>query len=211
MKNRKQFKVVMLPTEKDSYIHKNESEVFLLPNKVYYTTDSKPQHLYIISDEEIEEGDWCFDLEVNRIFKAEWGNPHNSKKIVATTDKSLQNINGNVNEENERDETGLLLTQTLPQIPESFVLAYIKAYNEDNPITEVDLETICEYGDNCPSKGAYDKQHLCKISIKTRPDNTVIVHQSKMYSREEVEKLLRIAFNDSCKYSDFNDFKEQNL
>lgn len=28
-------------------------------------------------------------------------------------------------------------------------------------------ETYCNYGDDCPSKGAYDKQHLCDIRIKT--------------------------------------------
>jgi len=30
--------------------------------------------------------------------------------------------------------------------------------------------------------------------IKTRPDNTVIVHESKMYSKKEVEKLCEKAF-----------------
>jgi hypothetical protein len=29
------------------------------------------------------------------------------------------------------------------------------------------VETYCEYSDDCPSKGAYDKQHLCKVVLKT--------------------------------------------
>jgi hypothetical protein len=28
-------------------------------------------------------------------------------------------------------------------------------------------ETYCSYGDDCPSKGAYDKQHLCNVKLKT--------------------------------------------
>ena len=28
-------------------------------------------------------------------------------------------------------------------------------------------ETYCNYGDECPSKGAYDKQHLCDVRLKT--------------------------------------------
>ena len=28
------------------------------------------------------------------------------------------------------------------------------------------VETICAYGDDCPSKGAYDKQHLCNVQPK---------------------------------------------
>lgn len=31
---------------------------------------------------------------------------------------------------------------------------------------ELWVETDCEYGDNCPSMGAYEKQHLCKIIPK---------------------------------------------
>jgi hypothetical protein len=31
---------------------------------------------------------------------------------------------------------------------------------------KVELEMECAYGDNCPSKGAYLKQHLCKIQPK---------------------------------------------
>lgn len=35
-----------------------------------------------------------------------------------------------------------------------------------------------------------------KYKIKTRPDNTVIVYQSKTYSRDEMEKAYREGFKD---------------
>lgn len=37
---------------------------------------------------------------------------------------------------------------------------------------ELYVEVDCEYGDNCPSKGAYDKQYLCKI-IPRITDNKI--------------------------------------
>jgi len=55
---KKKCKVVMSPTKKDSYLHKNvNNEIELLSNKVYWTLNSNPQHLHLISDDEIKEGD----------------------------------------------------------------------------------------------------------------------------------------------------------
>ncbi len=68
----------------------------------------------------------------------------------------------------------------IPQIPESFIQAYIKSYNEGKPITEVDLE-MEEFTDG---NGMFRSKRL--FQPRTRPDNTVIIHQSKMYTREEV-------------------------
>lgn len=104
----------------------------------------------------------------------------NCKKIVATTDKSI-------------GYTDHLISPVpnfcdYPQLPESFIQAYIKAYNEGKPITEVDLEMEEYINSAFEYKGKDDG-----LYIKTRPDNTVIVHQSKMYSREEVEELCNSA------------------
>lgn len=145
-------------------------------------------HLYLISDEEIKDkkiyNKHCL------FFGWQGGKDYNDKspclagkdigsirtlgkyyEILATTDKSLN----------------------LPQIPQSFIKQYIEA---DGKIDEVDIEITCLYGDNCPSKGAYDKQHLCKIGIKVDSNNCVIIHTVKdSWSREEVEKLLLLAFN----------------
>jgi hypothetical protein len=68
------------------------------------------QHIYITNDEEIKEGDWLFSSKTNNIFKAdsiEYLESHNmiedfdksfyinskySKKIILTTDKSLDGV-----------------------------------------------------------------------------------------------------------------------
>lgn len=205
---KKTFKVVMLPTEKASHIHfvtpkdnigdnyekVNGKLVPLKTNKLLYTDNTTeygfpPQHLYIISDDEIKEGDWVYDSSslpqdapIKRIRIIDdthytlYGDTSRNlkchyKKIVATTD-SLH----------------VFRYDYLPQLPASFIQAYIKAYNEGNPITEVDLEIELHKWVN----STYPVGHRPTYQIKTRPDNTVIVHQSKMYSRDEVIKLLEL-------------------
>lgn len=84
--------------------------------------DATYQHLYITSDEEIKEGDWCYKQDVQgKVFK--WVSTSNTwykdaKKIIASTDKSLG----------------------LPSPSDGFVVKFITRYNDGNPITEVMVE-----------------------------------------------------------------------
>jgi hypothetical protein len=51
-----------------------------------------PYNIFITSDEEIEEGNWRFDLKDNDFYKttiSELGEIHNCKKIILTTDLDL--------------------------------------------------------------------------------------------------------------------------
>ncbi len=140
------------------------------------------KHLYIISDDEIKEGDWMYNTHHNIISKGPGGGNHYDKKIVATTDESIGYTDHRISPVPNFCD--------YPQLPESFIQAYIKAYNEGKSITEVDLEmdkTFHGYFD----EGGEDWRYS---AVKTRPDNTVIVHQSKMYSKKEVEKLCEKAF-----------------
>lgn len=126
----------------------------------------KPQHLYFTSDDEIKEGDWYYNESVNNIFRAELKShstpPKN--KIIASTDPNI---------------TPDFL------IPESFIKVYVDSYNSSNPITEVNLElSWFNYGVVDGGEDNYD------LIVKTRPDNTVIVHSTKTYSRDEVVNLI---------------------
>lgn len=100
-----------------------------------------------------------------------------AKKIVATSDCNI-----NESKTKEKDITYAML----PQFPESFINAFIKDYNSKNIITEVDLEMVDEF-EGYESNFTMPK----KLSIKTRPDNTVICHTSKMYSRDEIINFLK--------------------
>lgn len=190
---KKTFPIVMLPTEKASSIHLNPKKLVKWHMDITPTNkDCVNQHLYIISDDEIKEGDWYIDdtLQLRKAIMSDkdWQNSGKPayticKKIVATTDKSL----GKEGYTGIREDMAFF---PLPQLRESFIQSYIKAYNEGKPITEVDLEMeeiIYPFAQIRP-----EVKPIRYYQIKTRPDNTVIYHQSKMYSRDEVEKLLSL-------------------
>lgn len=220
---KKTFQIIMLPAEKAPRTYMGEG--FLLETfrdhathriikevlTTYYENigPHKAQYLYILSEDEIKEDDWC--ISGKEVFQCKT-NEHKGifKKIVATTDKSLTaginncdgclankpiDNNGNHRMGNEDKYPDYMSCQkskyiiNLPQLPESFIQAYIKAYNEGKPITEVDLEMEKVFGVLTPD---------FTDEIKTRSDNTVIVHQSKMYSRDEVISLLNKCWYDSA-------------
>ena len=136
-----------------------------------------PYHLYILSDEEIKEGDWYVWLGNKQICQAigyretdMYGlNAHvkanDVVKIIATTELLQMKPDTVVTE------------QYVPQIPESFLPIYVKAYNEGNPITEVELE--------CKGTMSWD--------IKLTDNNEVVIHlpEEKMYSRDEVKAFAK--------------------
>jgi hypothetical protein len=94
--------VHVLPTDKPSrlYIGDNQNFVFgftqtsIQSRNDYFTN----QHIYITSDEEIKEGDWCLDFMNDKIYVATKVVLHNLKsleyeeylkKIILTTDQDL--------------------------------------------------------------------------------------------------------------------------
>ena len=93
----------LLPTEKSSrlgYLTKKGKEVFkdlrLFDKPMPNILDSENQHIYITSDEEIKEGDWCYDKLLNFIFKTDnytnfnyVNQSDNVFKIILTTDQDL--------------------------------------------------------------------------------------------------------------------------
>jgi len=177
---KKKFKVVMLPTEKaEGCIIKTSDNVLVYQKNPYLVDGEKLQHLYIISDDEIK-CDWYIDNRVidtpivsntpmhkDKIFAC--------KKIVSTTDKGLVWKNSFVD--------GKQINKiVLSQIPESLIQAYIEAYNNGKPITEVDLEMMDipiehsnrTFGDKESLDPNGERSFYIGSAIKTRPDNTVI-------------------------------------
>jgi hypothetical protein len=184
----KTVKVVMLPTEKASNISLINSKKLLeynsYPDVGSYTRNRQAQHLYFLSDDEIKEGDWAIHPSKG-IYQAirELDELSGSKKIIATTDKSLKIVIGDSGWKSADDGGWNEYKpeyKLLPQMPESFIQAYIKAYNEGKPITEVALEM----------EWYQPNQDQNYYRLKLRPDNTVTIHQAKMYTRGEVIKLI---------------------
>ena len=151
----KKAEVVMLP-------HNNIDTLLTL----YKTASGKPlhlstnldiishhtnQHLYIISDDEIKEGDW-FINDLNQIKKCtsrdtegyidfEGGfntKPSSCKKIIATTDTTLKiTISPYLFPEGGACQSRDFL---LPQPSQQFIEKYIEEYNKGNIITDVLVE-----------------------------------------------------------------------
>jgi hypothetical protein len=94
----------VLPTDKPSriYLIKSNNKLGITSNNPEFTENfgsgTQNQHIYITSDEEIKEGDWCLDLMNNKIYVAKKVVVHNLKsleyeeylkKIILTTDLDL--------------------------------------------------------------------------------------------------------------------------
>lgn len=182
--------VVMLTTDKTTNIYKfKETNKLIISNHPNQKDEAIPQHLYFLSNEEIKEGDWCYHPEVSQEYSIvtkegtktglhptqgvfRWKSTTNpwykkAKKIIATTDLSL-NIN------NYSDVDRLIdFEYNLPQPSQSFIQAFIKAYNEGKPITKVLVE--------CWAHTEED------IQLKVNLSNEVTIKKVKnSYTREEV-------------------------
>jgi hypothetical protein len=154
-------------------------------------------HLHIISDEHINNNDWCYsevDKCVYQENNSERANACNYIwKVLAATDTLLivpvPYITGRVGIDN-----------VLPQIPESFLLLYIQEYNKGNIITNVTVE----YEDVCCDirvNGGLHSPDCCHnsiIQLKVNPkDNTINIKlPKKNYTREEYINNMYLLLED---------------
>lgn len=173
----KNHQVVILPTETKSKLYQ------LLTDKKLYIGDNIPQsdsqrpnqHLYILSDEEIKEGDWyigerntgpqllqCKEIKEGMVIPTESSKyPYNigeCKKVIATTDSSLtqlvQTLHGKA-----------FVSKELPRPSDAFVQKLVEECNKGNVITEV----LVEY------EGIEWLDRPLEYFIKTAPDNTITI------------------------------------
>jgi hypothetical protein len=165
--------VVMLPTDKKQSIiiqkritnklKTSFSNIYQLRNNV---------ELYILSTEEIKEGDWVYENNLNqetKIYQIEkrdnrlmffrfrsvpiWlhKNQHNCKKIIATTDSSLTNVKiiGKIPAASQFTLQCIIDSKKiLLQIPQQFIEYFISEYNKGNVISKVLVEVELYHGIN---------------------------------------------------------------
>lgn len=180
--------VVMLPTEKASHIYLN-----IKTNSLGYVSGKYPedleqfpqkdivtqnQHLYFLSDDEIEGGDYALSIsnkEVFKVTKVEKGvgtfnniycnnvcyylSSNDIKKIIATTDESLLFTNSIPH---PRGGNSKQLVATLPKPSNEF----LKKFCEVGGIWKV----LVEYESRIfiPDGTLYD--------LKVAPDNTITIY-----------------------------------
>ncbi len=154
------------------------------------------KHLYFLSDKEIKEGDFvlvgyrivqavlnCGTIGYNSFDGVAFLYFRGHKKIIATSDKSLK----------------------LPQPSQSFIEAYVKAYNEGKPIEWVDVE--CEldlqimenlaikYVDKLPYDDFKNEVNNTAWKLKVDKNNTITIRKIKdSWSRDDIDILINKLF-----------------
>ncbi|MCK9415575.1 hypothetical protein M0Q97_02820 [Candidatus Dojkabacteria bacterium] len=160
------------------------------------------QELYFLSNEKIKEGDWCIRINpdssiIGLPFKADHiivlSQSHKGyKKIIATTDTSLTIIDY------------VDCEYPLPQPSKEFIQAYIKAYNEGNPITKVlveyeEVQTACFH--NIPTQDINQLEDCWELVPKVNSSNEITIKKIKnSYTREEYSKGLKDAIERAIQY-----------
>lgn len=205
---RKTVKVIMLPAKDECNIGLNTDNELIYSDQKETTFHSnvRTQHLCLTSDEEIKEGDHYY-LETtgkgspSGIYKSKTilrsklnTAAANCSKIIATTDKSLAFKTTEKFKRAFDGETNGLQCY-LPQIPQSFIEAYVKAQGKIEEV-EVEYKNIQDCTVYTKLHGGQDHSYCThcfnKPIIRTKEDNTVIIHliEEKMYTRVEVHMLL---------------------
>jgi hypothetical protein len=134
-----------------------------------------PQHLYIISDHEIKEGDWY--IYANEVFKSTGNSLLSSsqcKKIIATTDKSLriQNIMMSMS------------SLYLPQPSQAFIKKYCKSGGIDEVLVEYEcLQSagmkIVDFSKTPPIDIIDYPCECIEWKLKVDSHNTITIHPIK--------------------------------
>lgn len=145
----------------------------------------KCQHLYILSNESIKEGDWYIDDANNVRLSVTsdedyWSKRPEYKKVISITDTSLN----------------------LPQPSQAFIQKYVERYNADDPITYVMVEyqypEMIKISSHLLLTGSdEEKQEMeAQLNLKVNPkDNIITIRSVKdTWNKEEVIKILKDSF-----------------
>lgn len=207
---KKPAKIVLLATQ-------NKSNICLLKsNKLNYgaefisSSNTTAQHLYILSDDEIKEGDWVLYgedsiMQVKSSYDNDvtgddiWlGDSLNGlatqknfcKKVITTTDKLLKS-------------DWVYKNNIIPQIPQSFIEYFITEYNKGNIITDVMVEYEYSNRLNGDGESIGFKVHE-PVKLKLNPDNTINISTAKNHIINDFTKELKKEFSDvNLDYLDF--------
>lgn len=185
-------------------------------------------NIYIISDDEIKEGDWHLNADKNvvtnttryTLYKAtkikldfikklqEKNSDCKFYKIIATTDTSLTI---------KHKYSPYLRDWNLPQPSQQFIEKYIESYNKGNIITDVlvEYELYNTKPNSAPIYGKFEEK------LKVNPkDNTITIKKLKdSWNREEIIEQMWSAYkaantvfeDESALRVEFNNWIGKNL
>ena len=231
----KRAQVIMLPTKDNhSQLEIDDLSINKLSWELKQYCHKHPQHLYIISDDEIKEGDWHLNADKNvvtnttryTLYKAtkikldfikklqEKNSDCKFYKIIATTDTSLTI---------KHKYSPYLRDWNLPQPSQQFIEKYIEEYNNGDIITDVlveyesKFETIQEGLPGFPEDNISWWNNKIKVNSK---DNTIVIKKLKdSWNRGEVIEQMWSAYkaantvfeDESALRIEFDNWINQNL
>jgi hypothetical protein len=230
---KKKCKVLMLPTDNKSNLVlglKTHNLYSITPKERNVLGDNSIQfqHLYIISDDEVKEGDWYIVNNIRLTNEIRQSNGNKSgdqyQKIIATTNRLIQ-----TKEVIGRDEIGNLYNPIfLPQPSPQFIAKFVESYNKGQVITDVLVEyndRVCKCstieqtvnccfssGDDCTAPNPNNDFYGLKPKVDS--SNCITIKKVKdSYTKEEVIQLLhKIDEGHELLGKDFiNQFVEQHL
>ena len=206
---KKKAKVHRLPTDRaEKCVTIAHKQMMLSPGLVTSGGDIQAYHLYILSDEEIKEGDKLYSNGdifeatkeiVDKIMPDGYVLGMYPKKMIATTDTEMH-INKIVEEDMH------MYKESLPQIPESIIKAYV-----EKPFDKVmvEYEERC-IDDNCDGSGKCGPCLITKNVPKLNQDGTLAVSlvEEEMYSRDEVGRKIKEFVKEYAYEWDMDDIDE---
>lgn len=234
----KRAKVVMLPTNEVNgdfskervypcilqYGFKDQERLVFAKSNI--KTPTIQHHLYIISNDEIKEGDVWFNKDDQSINTGiNWSFANNApscNKVIATTNESLKLKKYNSFNSCCRNKEECHCS--LPQLSQSFVIKYVEKYNAGQPIVDIMVECNQYFGDKLISSkedyefyirhGSYSETNKWKEKLKVDKNNCITIKPVKdSWNREEVERLIRLAmqFRGYTSEYEVRNFVENNL
>lgn len=181
----KECDIVMLPTKGNSNILQlcHNKKLILVSDKIDTGLDIK-QHLYLLSNEQINEGDYYY-YEQGAIYKAEYSFEQNNtcRKIIASTDSNLMQIpchkcNGlgiksyyNLDNCSFCKGSGFEMNDkpSIPKPSENFIKKYVES---NGAIKKVLVEYEEDFSKVPEDSGSLWRAYI-DYKLKLNPDNTI--------------------------------------
>lgn len=227
---KKEVQLIILPTKEKSILYRligNQRDVIYMGDYDYSDDVLRENvHLYAVSDDEIKEGDWCYDEDSDkgvvkclRTAKDSYWNKL-CKKIIATTDKSLK-----IKDFPDLDNSA---TRGLPTFKQSFLEKYCRVGGIDEVMVEYEQWTeLLKYNGINYVHNQWTKKiplnSVCgefEYRLKVNKDKTINTFSvnKKLYTREEIESILfkyaeeeHAWFSSKSETDSFNNWIKENL
>ena len=158
------------------------------------STFGKPQHLYIIDNSEIKEGDWWLNKSNNTIYTGDEdmcsraNTNSNCKKIIATTNPKLHSTRLKACPINPEDN--MVSIRGVSKLPKSFIEEYCKAGGIDevyveyeDPVNTLKLRRVGTMAGEMALR-----QAIFGLQPKLTQNNEIIIHpiEEKMYTESDL-------------------------